>query len=259
MTAENGGAAHQARPSRRQPGSAPNSRITSLRRRRRQPALGMPRDRVTRAPAGGPSVLRDGSIVLIRQVRTTDAALLADGFARLSDRSRQSRFLGEKARLTSAELLFLTCVDHHDHEALGALDPDGRGVGIARYIRDSRDRRSAEVAITVADEWQGRGLGRKLLELLSDRARDEGIVRFTATVGPGNVASERLVRNAGGVLTSQAREAREYEISLVPWQEPFLLGWLRELDRGLAAVWPDPVAEGDAGTSVAARPGPPPG
>ena len=109
-------------------------------------------------------------------------------------------------------------------------------VGIARYIRDRADRRSAEVALTIVDEWQGRGLGGKLLELLSDRARDEAILRFTATVGLGNVASERLIRNAGGVLTSRGPSYCEYEISLVPWQEPHLLGWLRELDMGLAAA-----------------------
>ena len=82
-------------------------------------------------------MLRDGSAVLIRQVRSTDAPLLADGFARLSARSRRMRFLGTKTTLSAEELRYLTDVDHHDHEALGALSPaDGRGVGIARYIRD---------------------------------------------------------------------------------------------------------------------------
>jgi RimJ/RimL family protein N-acetyltransferase len=190
--------------------------------------------------SGEPLVLRDGSAVLIRPVRSTDASLLADGFDRLSERSRQARFLGNKARLTSAELRFLTCVDHHDHEALAALDAQGRGVGVARYIRDSEDRGSAEIAITIVDEWQGRGLGSRLLELLSDRARAEGIVRFTATVALGNLVSERLIRNAGGALTCQAPDSREYEISLAPWQEPFLLEWLRELDAVLAPARPAP-------------------
>jgi RimJ/RimL family protein N-acetyltransferase len=188
---------------------------------------------------GQPSVLRDGSLVLVRQVRSSDVALLADCFDRLSERSRRSRFLGNKARLSSAELRFLTCVDHHDHEALAALDRLGRGAGVARYVRDREDRGSAEIAVTIVDEWQGRGLGSKLLELLSDRARAEGIVRFTATVALGNVASERLVRNAGGVLICQAPDSHEYEISLVPWQEPFLIEWLRELDAGLTPVRPD--------------------
>ena len=112
-----------------------------------------------------PVVLRDGSAVLIRQVRSTDAALLADGFARLSAASRQMRFLGVKKELSAAELRYFTDVDHHDHEALGALDlAGGHGVGIARYVRDADDPQAAEIAVTIVDDWQGRGLGTELLD-----------------------------------------------------------------------------------------------
>jgi hypothetical protein len=80
------------------------------------------------AATGRPVVLRDGSAVLIRPVRSADAPLLADGLARLSDRSRRLRFLSPKRALSLAELGYFTDVDHHDHEALGALDhADGRG------------------------------------------------------------------------------------------------------------------------------------
>ena len=80
--------------------------------------------------------LRDGSVVVIRRVTSQDAPLLAEGFARLSLESRQLRFLTSKSTLSAAELRYFTEIDHHDHEALGALDPaDGRGLGIARYIR----------------------------------------------------------------------------------------------------------------------------
>ena len=186
---------------------------------------------------GVPTVLRDGSTVMVRPVQSSDASLLADGFARLSERSRRLRFLGKKDNLTVAELRYLTCIDHHNHEALGALSPDGRGIGVARYIRDSEDPSRAEVAVTVVDEWHGRGLGTKLLELLSDRARAEGVERFTATVASDNMASSRLLRSAGGVLVSGSLSTREYEIWLVPTIEQGLTGWLRELDAGLAAAW----------------------
>jgi len=90
--------------------------------------------------------LRDGSAVLIRPVRPADDGLLADGFARLSDRSRRMRFLGPKEALSAAELRYFTDVDHRDHEALGALDhARGGGVGIARYLRDRDDPRTAEI------------------------------------------------------------------------------------------------------------------
>ena len=176
----------------------------------------------------------------IRPVRSTDAALLADGFARLSQRSRRQPFLRDKDHLTVAELRYLTSVDHHDHEALGALSRDGRGVGVARFIRDTEDPDSAEVAITIVDEWQGRGLGTKLLELLSDHARRVGVARFTATVAADNIASAAMVRTAGGVLISSERAVREYEIWLVPWRQEHLAGWMRQLDNGIAAVWQGP-------------------
>jgi hypothetical protein len=111
------------------------------------------------AMEGTPATLRDGSTVLIRQVHRTDAPLLADGFARLSARSRRMRFLSTKTTLSASELRYFTDVDHHDHEALGALSPaDGRGVGIARYIRDPADPEAAEIAVTMpttgrAEDW----------------------------------------------------------------------------------------------------------
>jgi GNAT superfamily N-acetyltransferase len=180
---------------------------------------------------GGPCLLRDGSMVEIRQVECGDAALLADGFARLSVRSRRSRFMRDKNRLTEAELRFLTCIDHHDHEALGALGPDGRGAGVARYIRDTEEPRAAELAITVVDDWQGRGLGSKLLALLCERALTEGIYWFTAQVASDNHVSSRLVRNAGGVLVSEQLGVREYEIWLVPQHSQDLARWLTGLEK----------------------------
>ena len=171
--------------------------------------------RLTGVREDRPVVLRDGSAVLIRQVRSTDAPLLADGFARLSAASRQMRFLGVKKELSAAELRYFTDVDHHDHEALGALDrAGGHGVGIARYVRDADDPQAAEIAVTIVDDWQGRGLGTELLAQLSDRARQEGIRRFTALTDPGNVAVAALLRNAGARLVGRGRGTVEYEIML---------------------------------------------
>ena len=171
--------------------------------------------RLTGVPKGRPVVLRDGSAVLIRQVRSTDAPLLADGFARLSAASRQMRFLGVKKELSAAELRYFTDVDHHDHEALVALDrAGGHGVGIARYVRDADDPQAAEIAVTIVDDWQGRGLGTELLTRLSGRAGQEGIRRFTALADAGNVAVAALLRNAGARLLHRGRGTIEYEITL---------------------------------------------
>lgn len=164
-------------------------------------------------------VLRDGSEVLIRQVHRADAALLADGFARLSSESRRLRFLTGKPELSAAELQYFTEIDHHDHEALGALqDLDGRGLGIARYIRSAADPQAAEVAVAIADDWQGRGLGTELLTELAERARQEGIRRFTAMVAADNVAVVGLLRNISADVHPMRSEAGsvDYEITLPP-------------------------------------------
>lgn len=164
--------------------------------------------------------LRDGSRVLIRQVQSADAPLLADGFARLSAASRWMRFLSPKKELSAAELSYLTDLDHHDHEALGALEHGGgRGVGIARYIRQADDPSTADVAVTIADDWQGRGVGTALLARLSDRAREENIRRFSALVAVDNVAVAGLLRHARASLVRRDSGTLEYEISLVPVAE----------------------------------------
>ncbi|HXJ25787.1 MAG TPA: GNAT family N-acetyltransferase [Streptosporangiaceae bacterium] len=173
------------------------------------------------ADHGLPAVLRDGSQVLIRPVGPADVPVLADGFARLSARSRQLRFLGPKKQLTPAELRYLTEIDHHDHEALGAVDPaSGLGVGVARYVRSFEDAQAAEIAVTVVDEWQRRGLGTELLAQLAQRARAEGIRRFTALVGADNVAMTALVRTTGAALVRREAATLVYEIPLLRQEGP---------------------------------------
>src|SRR5215831_725081 len=176
-----------------------------------------PGHRPRSAVEGKRVVLRDGSKVVIRQVQPADAPLLADGFARLSDKSRRMRFLARKDQLSAAELRYFTDIDHHDHEALGALDQaDGRGVGVARYIRDAEDPHAAEIAVTIVDHWQGRGLGTELLARLSGRARSEGICRFTALVADDNVAMARLLQKMNANLAGRSPGTVEYEMTLMP-------------------------------------------
>jgi RimJ/RimL family protein N-acetyltransferase len=153
--------------------------------------------------------------VRVRQIRATDAPLLAGIFDQLSDTSRWMQFLAAKKQLSAAELRYLTDVDHHDHEALAALDQTaGRGAGVARYIRHPADRHVAEVAITVIDDWQRRGLGTELLIQLSARARQEGIGRFTAVASADNAAAARPLRTVRANLVSHQYDTVEYEIDL---------------------------------------------
>jgi GNAT superfamily N-acetyltransferase len=185
-----------------------------------------------------PVILRDGSPVLVRPICATDAWLLAEGFARLSERSRRMRFLGKKEGLSAGELRYYADVDHHDHEALVALDPaDGRGAGVARYVRDADDPEAAEIALTIADDWQGRGLGTALLARLSDRARQEGICRFTAVVSYDNVPMGMLLRGVGAVETDRGFGTVEYEITLMRAGGYGLDWWFRCVDDGSVFSW----------------------
>jgi GNAT superfamily N-acetyltransferase len=130
---------------------------------------------------GAPVELRDGSHVRLRPGRAADRDLLLRGFQRLSPKSRYLRFLVATPELSEEMVRHLTDVDHHDHEAIIALDDaTGEGLGVARFVRNVDRPDVAEVAVTVIDDWQGRGLGTLLLEVLSARAREEGIRSFTA-------------------------------------------------------------------------------
>jgi RimJ/RimL family protein N-acetyltransferase len=135
----------------------------------------------------------------VRAVEPSDKDLIRSGFDRLGDESRYRRFLTPTSKLTESMLRYLTEVDHHDHEALVAVDADsGEGVGIARFVRTGAST-SAEVAVTVVDDWQGRGLGTALLELLTERAREEGIETFSALILSSNAEMMDLLRRLGSM------------------------------------------------------------
>jgi RimJ/RimL family protein N-acetyltransferase len=191
--------------------------------------------------------LKDGSTVVVRQVHRDDAPLLEEGFSRLSAESRRLRFLTDKPRLTPAEVAYFTHIDHHDHEAIGARDAtDGRGLGIARFIRDPDNPEVAEVAVAVVDDWQRRGLGTELLTRLFVRAREEGIHRFTALVDEDNQAVSALLKGLGGQIRAVEHEAGAITYEITPAPESLgaeLQHVLRAFGRGELTV---PAAIRDA-------------
>ncbi len=102
--------------------------------------------------------LRDGRIVDVRPLQRGDREGLAAAIRRLSDQTRYLRFATAKPRLTKRELDFLVDVDHHRHEAIVAIDPiTQHGVAAVRYVQVPGEADVAEIAATVADDWQGRG------------------------------------------------------------------------------------------------------
>src|SRR3954470_10091900 len=139
-----------------------------------------------------------GASLHVRPIGPDDRERLAAAFEALSERSRQRRSLVPKPRLSSAELTYLTEVDHRAHEALVAVDPaTDRIVGVARYASSADAPHLADVALVVADEWQRRGVGTRLLRDLHERAVDNGITRLVATTLHENRAARIVLRRAG--------------------------------------------------------------
>jgi GNAT superfamily N-acetyltransferase len=159
--------------------------------------------------------LRDGSEIRVRPVRPEDKPQILQAFEGLGAGSRYRRFLGVKKQLSTAELARFTEVDHSDHEALGAVDPQtGDGIGVARYVRLGDRREAAEAAVTVVDAWQGKGVGSVLLERLAARAREEGIREFTATLLSDNRAVLSLFRHLGVLRVVRDGPVQEIDVCL---------------------------------------------
>lgn len=171
-----------------------------------------PRDAISRTPR---LTLQDGRVVDVRPLEPRDRRGLAAAVSRLSDETRYLRFATPKPRLTERELDFLVGVDHHSHEAILAIDPGtGRGVAVVRYVEVSGERGVAEIAATVADDWQGRGLGRALLLQLAARAREEGYSTLRASVLATNQRSIAMLRRAGFAPHPGGGVMREFTLTL---------------------------------------------
>src|SRR6266566_5089407 len=142
--------------------------------------------------------LRSGHPVLVRAVRPDDGPGLAEAYDQLSENSRYRRFFTGKPHLSEQSLAYFTDVDHRDHEAVVAVvSGSGQLVGVARYIRIPGQPDQAEVAITVLDSWQRRGLGTVLLRELAQRAAEEGIRYFVADILAENRPMVTLAQRLG--------------------------------------------------------------
>ncbi len=157
-------------------------------------------------------VLEDGGEVLIRPLVFGDRFELAAGFTELSLRSRQLRFFQAPHALGSDELEYLTNIDYQNHFAFVALllgGPGPKGIGVGRYLRDPSDPTIAEVAVTVMDDHQRRGVGTLLTRALGEVAAKRGIHTFVSYVQWGNdLAVESLAREGARVLPDEPGIAR---------------------------------------------------
>ena len=122
----------------------------------------------------------------LRPISEEDKERLVRFHARLSEETRYRRYHGAKADLTKPELAYLTEVDHHEHVAVVAERPDGELGAVARVV--SNGDGTADVAVVVADDCRGLGLG---------AAAVREAVRRHATDGPGDEV-HAVVQTANG-------------------------------------------------------------
>jgi acetyl coenzyme A synthetase (ADP forming)-like protein len=154
-------------------------------------------------------ILRDGSTLRLRPPVADDAEAVREFFGRLSEQSLYLRFHGIQ-RVGDELVAHFLEPDWSDNGAyIGMLED--RVVALGTYAR-LRDPSTAEAAFTVADEYQRRGIGTRLLEQLAHRAESVGIERFVAIVLPQNRQMLRVFESAGFEITRELAHG-EMEIS----------------------------------------------
>lgn len=185
-------------------------------------------------------LLRDGGSIHIRAIRPDDKQRLLTLFERLSSRSVYFRFFQTRQRLTDAELRYFTELDGVNNVALVATLREGDAehiIGVGRYFRITEDGQSttrAEVAFTVADAHQGRGIGTLLLEHLAAIARRHGIDTFEAYVlGENNRMLQ--VFAASGFTVQRSLDAGTFHISFPTAETPQVRAASAERERLAAA------------------------
>ncbi len=164
---------------------------------------------------GSDAVWPEGERLAVRPLEATDSDAYAALFARLSPDSRYRRFHGPKPALGSRELAYMTEVDHVEHEALAAVDTrDGSIIGVSRYVARADASGAADVAVEVADDMQGIGIGTLLARLIVDRAATNGFRRLTATTLWDNQPARAILRRLGFRAQTSAGNVIELHLTL---------------------------------------------
>ena len=150
----------------------------------------------------GTFTTRTGQEVELRLIKKGEAGLLVDLFHHLSPESKRLRFHLYATRLPEeliwGEAEHLSDLDPRRQVAVvgTVIEPDGEehAVGVARFALTKAEDVEAEVAIVVRDDFQRKGLGKHMLGILADRAREMGVSYFTAWVMTDNVRLMKLIK-----------------------------------------------------------------
>ena len=148
-------------------------------------------------------MLRDGTPVLLRPMKPEDEPLVSEFLGKCSEETIYFRYFKLIKKWTHEMLIRFTQNDYDREIGLMALgQPPGPEVmmGVSRLVM-AADRSTAEFAVIVADPWQGKGLGPRLVERVMDIAREQGVKRLTADVLPQNQPMLEMGRRLGFGVT----------------------------------------------------------
>jgi RimJ/RimL family protein N-acetyltransferase len=180
--------------------------------------------------------LADSSCLRIRLVTPLDREHLVEGFSRLSNESRHTRFFSSMRALQGPVLDKLADLSGYLHVAIGAFtenDDLGHGVAVARAIQPSPGD-PAELAITVVDNAQGMGLGRLLLHILMVVMTEIGVASFSATILRENFAAVALFRKLGAATNPDPEDLAITLASIGPGDLSRLTGWPDDLEQRIS-------------------------
>lgn len=164
-------------------------------------------------------VLRDGTRVVLRDIRRSDAEELRRAFLALSSESRYRRFFGALTDLDEAALRYLTEVDGMNHVAIIAVVESldlktEHAVGVVRFIRCADDPKAAELAVAVVDEMQNKGLGTHLTKVAMRVAQHCGVTHLRGDVLASNEPMVHALRDVGATSKACSNDVITFEVAV---------------------------------------------
>ncbi|KPK75593.1 MAG: 4-hydroxybutyrate CoA-transferase [Phycisphaerae bacterium SM23_30] len=153
-------------------------------------------------------LLNDGTLIKFRPIHPTDESRMKDLFYDLTQQTIYYRFMKQMNRIPRKQIREFIYVDHRNEVAIVGTLPEAYGediIAIGRYYLD-RKTNQAEVAFTVKDQWQNRGIGTYLMNLLITIAKRNGISGFTAEVLQENKAMQRVFHKSECQVKSRLNE-----------------------------------------------------
>ena len=154
--------------------------------------------------------LKNATTVVIRAIRSDDKERISEAFRNLETESIYTRFFHHKKALTDQELKSATEVDFENVVALVVTIGAGGNetiIGGGRYmvLDDAGEQRSAEVAFTVEEDYQGQRMAGILLRHLAAIAREKGVYRFEAEVLSENKGMLAVFTRSGFPLKEEVQ------------------------------------------------------